>query len=639
MCGIAGYLNLDGRPASPVILKAMTDAIQHRGPDGEGQLIDGPLAIGHRRLAIIDLSALARQPMETPEGDQVLSYNGEVYNYRELRTELEALGHGFRSQSDVEVVLTALSQWGEAAVNRFNGMFALAHYCRRTRLLTLARDRYGIKPLYTARIGQTFLLASEVKVFLAHPDFSAAIDPDGLAEYLIFQNYLTDRTLFRDVRLLPAGCLLQLPLDGAGSESEPRRYWDFHFAERQDSFNRAEALEELDRLFVQAVSRQLVSDVPVSTYLSGGMDTGSIAAVASQQLGSMRSFTVGFDVSSVSGLEIAYDERARAERMSSFCGTEQYEMVLKAGDMERAMDTLVWHLEEPRVGQSYPNFYAAKLAGNFDKVVLSGAGGDELFAGYPWRYYRAMVNADFEDYAAKYFDFWQRLLPLESVDAVMAPLGGRAQVDPFALFKGVFADHANRLERPEDYVNHSLYFEAKTFLHGLLVVEDKLSMAHSLETRVPFLDNDLVDFAMALPARYKLADLGEAVRMNENQPGRKTTHYTRGGKLILREAMARHIPEEVANAAKQGFSGPDATWFRGQSIDYVRSLLLNPRAPLYDYLDYKTVHAMVSTHLEGRENRRLLIWSLIYLASWCGQFLGAGTAAVRPVRDASAASG
>ncbi|MCZ7594386.1 MAG: asparagine synthase (glutamine-hydrolyzing) [Hyphomicrobium sp.] len=394
-------MNLDGRPASPTILKAMTDALVHRGPDGEGQMVHGNVAIGHRRLAIIDLSPLARQPMVTRDGDLVLTYNGEIYNFRELRLDLEALGHGFRSQSDTEVLLEAIAEWGDDCVSRLNGMFAFAVLSRRERRLLLARDRFGVKPLYYVQAGRTFLFASEIKAFLAHPDFAAELDPDGLAEYMTFQNYMTDRTLFRGVRLLPAGCTLSVPL--TGSVEQPRRYWDFHFVEVDDCRSRAELLDELDHLFVQAVSRQLVSDVPVAAFLSGGMDTGSITAIASRQLPEMRTFTIGFDVSSASGLEIAYDERTKAERISALCGTEHYEMVLKAGDMERAIGKLVWHLEEPRVGQSYPNFYAAKLAGKFDKVVLSGAGGDELFAGYPWRYYRAAVSADFDEYAAKVF--------------------------------------------------------------------------------------------------------------------------------------------------------------------------------------------------------------------------------------------
>jgi asparagine synthase (glutamine-hydrolysing) len=340
----------------------------------------------------------------------------------------------------------------------------------------------------------------------------------------------------------------------------------------------------------------------------------------------MRSFTVGFDLSSASGLELPFDERERAERMSYLFRTEHYEMVLKAGDMERAMPRLMWHLEEPRVGQSYPNYYAAKLAGSFGKVVLSGAGGDELFAGYPWRYYRAVVNDDFEHYVAKYYDFWQRLVPSEALAKLLAPVGGEDLAGRSRdIFRSVFAHHASELTRPEDYINHSLYFEARTFLHGLLVMEDKLSMAHGLETRVPFLDNDLVDFAMRLPVSLKLGNLGEVVRLNENEPGLKTSKYferTRDGKLILRQAMAQVVPSEIAEGVKQGFSGPDASWFRGESIDYVKRTLLRDAA-IYQYLDRDVVANLLDDHFSGRENRRLLIWSLLCLEQWCASFLGA----------------
>jgi len=626
MCGIAGYINLDGKPASPVILKAMTDAIAHRGPNGEGQWVQGGVALGHRRLSIIDLSALAHQPMSTRDGALTLTFNGEIYNFRELRTELQACGRSFHSQSDTEVLLQAWAEWGEACIPRLNGMFAFAILDETRRQLHLVRDRWGVKPVYYTQVGRTLLFGSEIKAFLAHPDFKPEMDPDGLAQYLTFQNYLGDGTLFRNVRILPAGTTLTIPLDRL-EIGHPKRYWDYHFCEATSVPSRGELLEQLDALFVQAVSRQLVSDVPVAAYLSGGIDTGSITAVAARQLGDMRTFTIGFDVSSVSGMEIAYDERAKAERMSALCGTEHYEMVLKAGDMERAIDKVVWHIEEPRVGQSYPNFYAAKLAGKFDKVVLSGAGGDELFAGYPWRYYRSAGASDFDDYASRYFEFWQRLLPPGAVETVMAPLAGQFSPDQFSSFRAVFDNHQNVLTRPEDYINHSLYFEARTFLHGLLVVEDKLSMAHSLETRVPFLDNDLVDFAMTLPVRFKLGNLGEVMRLNENEPGRKAAVYasrTQDGKLLLREAMARHVPPDVSSAVKQGFSGPDASWFRGQSVDYVRRVLCTPRARLYDYLDYNAVQPLIADHLEGRHNRRLMIWSLICLASWCEQFLGGG---------------
>jgi len=625
MCGIAGVLELDGAPVSRVRLQAMADSLAHRGPDGEGLFTDGDLGFAHRRLAIIDLSPGGRQPMQTDDGRYVITYNGELYNYRELAAELQSLGRRFRSRSDTEVVLAAVAEWGVGALDRFNGMFAFAVWDRDRRELLLARDRYGVKPLYWARVGDTFVFGSEVKALLAQGAYRPAMDVEGLLEYFTFQNFLTDRTLFEGVRLLPAGSYLQLRAQPA-TELEPKRYWDFHFAEPDAVADKREYLEELNRLFVQAVNRQLVSDVPVSSYLSGGTDSGSIAAVAAGQLPNLRTFTVGFDMHSASGMETNFDERERAEHLSYLLQTEHYEMVLKAGDLERAMARLVWHLEEPRVGQSYPNFYAAQLASKFAKVVLAGAGGDELFGGYPWRYYRAVVNADFEDYVDKYYVFWQRLIPNTLLRRAFAPTWDRvSHLWTRDIFRDVFNDHADQLTRPEDYINHSLYFEARTFLHALLVVEDKLSMAHGLETRVPFLDNDLVEFAQRVPVGMKLGNLGDVVRLNENDPGPKTQMFfeqTRDGKLLLREMMERHVPSEVTQRVKQGFSAPDASWFRGESMAYVRRTLFEREPMLFEWLDADTIRSLVDEHLSGQRNRRLLIWSLLSVEEWCQTFLG-----------------
>ena len=623
MCGLAGVLDRSGEPASPIILKRMTDAIAHRGPDGEGHYIDGPLGLGHRRLAIIDLSAAGHQPMATEDGRFVIAYNGEVYNFNELRVELEAVGHRFHSRTDSEVVLKALAQWGEKAFNRFNGMFALALWDRQKKELLLARDRYGIKPLYYAQVGSKFLFGSEVKAILADPAYRTEMDREGLLEYLTFQNFFTDRTLFKDVRLLPQGSFLRVPAKGPAAA--PVKYWDYLFEEPEHPAADEEYVEELDRLFRQAVNRQLVSDVDVGAYLSGGMDSGSVTAIAARQLPYIKSFTCGFDLNSASGVERSYDERETAEYMSYLFKTEHYEMVLKAGDMERVMSRLAWHIEEPRVGQSYPNFYAAQLASKFVKVVLSGAGGDELFAGYPWRYYRAVVNDDFEHYVDKYYGFWQRLIPNADIKRVFKPIWPSVEgVWTRNIFRDVFLQHAPSLTRPEDYINHSLYFEAKTFLHGLLVIEDKLSMAHSLETRVPFLDNDLVDFAMKIPTRLKLGNLTEVIKLNENEPGSKTAKYfqkTRDGKLLLRKVMERHIPSVITDREKQGFSAPDASWFKGDSIDYVRRKLYQGHPRIYEFLDRDAVQSLTNEHLEGKQNRRLLIWSLLNLEKWCEKFL------------------
>jgi len=295
-------------------------------------------------------------------------------------------------------------------------------------------------------------------------------------------------------------------------------------------------------------------------------------------------------------------------------------MVLKAGDMERVLPSLAWHLEEPRVGQSYPNFYAAKLASKFVKVVLSGAGGDELFGGYPWRYYRAATSNNFEHYVDQYYGFWQRLMDDSHLQKLFAPIWSDVKhVRTRDIFRDVFQNHENRLERPEDYINHSLYFEAKTFLHGLLVVEDKLSMAHGLETRVPFLDNDLVDFAMRCPVGLKLNNLSEVIRINEKEPGDKQGKYflkTNDGKQILRDAMRAYIPQGIADGVKQGFSAPDASWFKGESIEYVRRQLMTGEPRLYAYLDGDATRGLVQEHLDGKQNRRLFIWSLLNVEQW-----------------------
>ncbi len=623
MCGIAGLIDLKKSAVSPAVLQRMTDAVAHRGPDGEGQWIEGNVGFGHRRLAIIDLSPAGHQPMVSADHRYVLSYNGEVYNYRELRAELEAMGYWFRSATDSEVVLNALAAWGTRALDRFNGMFAFSLWDRREKVLLLARDRYGIKPLYTCRFGDRFAFGSEQKAITAIPGFAAHPDKRALLEYFTFQNIFTERTLIEGIELLPAGHYATLDLSSPDPQLQRHQYWDFDFREPENPASDEEYREELDRLFRQAVNRQLVTDVELGSYLSGGMDSGSITAVAAQSFPWLKTFTCGFDLSSASGIELAFDERAKAEAMSYHFKTEHYEMVLKAGDMERCMPRLAYHLEEPRVGQSYPNFYAAQLASKFVKVVLSGAGGDELFGGYPWRYYRAVVNDSFDDYVDKYYHFWQRLVSNSELRQLFAPIWGEVEdVWTRDIFRGVFRHHEDAIASPETYINHSLYFECKTFLHGLLVVEDKLSMAHGLESRVPFLDNDLVDFAMRCPVRLKLNNLAEVVRVNENDLGDKQGRFfkkTKDGKQILRDTMGRFIPPDVTKAEKQGFSAPDASWFKGESIDFVRRTLLQRDAKIYQLLDADAVQRLVNDHLEGEQNRRLLIWSLLNLETYLAQ--------------------
>ena len=617
MCGIAGYLNFNGELASAVTLEKMAKAIAHRGPDGEGVYVDRQCGLSHRRLSIIDLSAAGKQPMVSADERFVLSYNGEIYNFQELRDTLEKKGHYFRSLTDTEVVLNALVEWGPSALENFNGMFALALWDRREQSLLLGRDRYGIKPLYYLQSNNEIIFGSEIKAILQHPSAQSVLNRKGLLEYLTFQNFFGEQTLFSNIKMFSAGCWLKTYVDAT---QEHEKYWDFNFEEPKNYLDGREYEEELNRLFVQAVSRQLVSDVPVGSYLSGGIDSGSIAAVASGKIDNLRTYTVGFDLNSASGIEIGFDERNAAEQLSYHFKSEQYEMVLKSGDMERCMKKLVWHMEEPRVGQCYPNYYAAQLASKFGKVVLSGVGGDELFAGYPWRYASASESSGFDDYITKYFALWQRLGPNPLLSKLLGPIWADVKnINTRDTFQNVYAGLERKKTGEENYVNLSLHFEAKTFLHGLLAVEDKLSMAHSLESRVPFLDNDLVNFAMALPVNLKLGKQENFKNSRNNEQG--IFQKTRNGKLIFREVARKHVPSQTAYEVKKGFSAPDESWYRGESLDYVVETLLSSNTKVHSFLDKKIIAQIVNEHLEAKKNNRLMLWSLLCLETWCGHFI------------------
>ena len=660
MCGIVGALSLNKPSVNVDYIKPMADKIAHRGPDDAGYLCfhtgarhnkkisfyqnltdekfkniedmlptiesnsaqrelhshDYDLYMGHRRLSILDVSYAGHQPMSDLSKNIWIAYNGEIYNFKELRIELEELGHRFKSQTDTEVIIYAYIEWGIECIKRFNGMFAFSLYDNFNKKFYLCRDRYGIKPVYYhITQDKTFIYASEIKSILEYKDYKSEVDKEALLEYFTFQNIFTNKTLHKDIQILEAGHYFEIDL--LSKEIEKKQYWDFDFSEPETIKDEREYIEELDRLFTQAVQRQLISDVPVGSYLSGGMDSGSITAIASNHFQKsndfLKTFTVGFDLSSASGMELSFDERAKSEYMSYMFKTEHYEMVLKSGDMERCMNNFAYHLEEPRVGQSYPNYYAAKLASKFVKVVLSGAGGDELFAGYPWRYYKAVNNDSFDNYIDKYYGFWKRLIPNKDIQNVFSPILKDTKVWTKDIFSIVFKTPVN-VQTPEEYINHSLYFEAKTFLHGLLVVDDKLSMAHSLETRVPFLDNDLVDFAQKIPVKFKLANLNKVIKMDENEIGKM--QKTNDGKVILRKAMSKYIPEDIHKAVKQGFSSPDNSWFKGESIDFVKAKLLNSDANIYKYMDKNATQRLINEHLSGKENRRLFIWSLLNFEEW-----------------------
>ncbi|HEX2037704.1 MAG TPA: asparagine synthase (glutamine-hydrolyzing) [Chloroflexota bacterium] len=600
MCGIAGTLTLDSEGAAPPLdpgtgvatpatLKGMAAQIAHRGPDAEGFLLESPAALASRRLAIIDLSDAGRQPLFNEDGSIGLVYNGELYNFQALRRTLIERGHRFRSATDSEVVVHAYEEFGPHCVRHFNGMFAFAIWDRRRRQLFLARDRFGVKPLYYTRLDGVLAIASEIKAFLALPSFRVEVDAEAMMEYFTFQNIFSDRTLFKGVHLLPSGTTLTVGADGA---ARSERYWTFNFyadADRGEQYY----VDGVRERFEEAVRRQLMSDVPVGCYLSGGMDSGSICAVASRQIPHLHTFTGGFHVGDVTGDEVFADERGAAEAMAVAMGTEHYQRLTQPHDMSRVMPRLIWHLEDLRVGSSYHNFDVARLASRFVTVVLAGTGGDELFAGYPWRYAHAAGAGDLGAFARRYAAYW----------SILVPDAGKAD-----FFAGTFAALARGFAAAEvvgdvlagaaegDPLNLALSFEARTYLQGLFLVEDKLSMAHSLESRVPFLDNDLVDFACAIPSHHKLRD--------------GTSKY------VLRRAMRGLIPDHILGARKQGFAPPEDAWYRRHALPYLRQILLSPRSLERGYFQPAAVHRTLEEHVAGTRNHKKLLWSLLCFEWW-----------------------
>jgi len=616
MCGIAGIINLNGQPVEIMNVKKMTDAIKHRGPDGEGQWTQNNVGLGHRRLAIIDLTDAASQPMFSKDGRFVLIYNGELYNYHELRKRLQTLGYQFQTNSDTEVLMAGLIIWEEAALKEFNGMFAFAFYDTHTKKMILARDRYGIKPLYYSFQDSVFTFCSEQKGINARSGFKKILDHEGLMEYLTFQNFFTDRTLTVNLKMLRAGHYIRIDTKTNFVES-PTEYWDFNFSSDLSPTSDQEYLEELDRLFRAACEKTLISDVEVGSYLSGGIDSSSITKLVALKNPNLQTFTVGFNLSNIFGDELEFDETELARETALSLRTRHHEFILSSKSVEDSLKSIVEHIEEPRVGQSYPNYYASKLASKHVKVVLSGAGGDELFGGYPWRYFRQNGSHEISSYAERYFHAWQRLMTSEEQRTLLKPIWRQvSSVDTFDIFKKILFESKITPQDDDGYINSAMYLEAKTFLHGLLIVEDKLSMSHGVETRVPFLENELVDFALRLPPRLKVKQELTMNHIDENFAGNKKEFFyikSKDGKLIFRKLAQKYLGPELGENKKQGFSAPDATWFRTRNRAFIEKTLFNSNNPLNDLFDVSIMKDLVNQHFNQIKNRRLFIWSLLYL--------------------------
>ncbi len=624
MCGIAGIFNLNGKAVAKNDLQQMAVAMRHRGPDGEGFFMEDAFGLAHRRLAILDISSKGDQPMASANGQWVIVFNGCIYNYLSLKKELQEKGYSFNSSSDTEVIVEGLSAYGVSFFERLDGMFAIAAWNTITKELWLSRDRYGVKPLYYFFANGVFLFASEIKAFLKHPSFKAEVNTDALNEYFTFQNLFSSHTLFKNVYLLPAATTIKVNTQTTSIINNT--WWDYDFTQPDNTISFDDAKNETERLLEAAVKKQLISDVPVGSYLSGGMDSGSVTTLAARQINNIHTFTAGFEMDGITGIESGYDERIEAAMMAEYNHTQHHEEIIGAGHLSKVLPKVVWHLEDLKVGMSYPNYYISKLASQYVKVCLQGTGGDELYGGYPWRYYRVFKSLDSKSFYNNYYEFWQRLVADEEKVQLFQP-GVFSRIDlqgPRKVFESVFSLNSTlQYNTPEQHIQNSLYFEIKTFLQGLFVVGDKLSMANGLEERFPFMDNELVNFAQTIPVKYKLANLELMKRLDENEAGNKIKKYEQytDGKNVLRQAMKDIIPEAVLNRKKQGFSAPDENWYRGPNAEYVKDLLLGNNIASAAYINPEYVKKIMDEHINKRINHRLLLWSLMCFEWWCRLFL------------------
>lgn len=623
MCGIAGIFNLNQEIVDRSVLKSMASKIAHRGPDGQGYFLNNNVGLAHKRLAILDTSNKGAQPMSSKNNKWTIVFNGCIYNFSELKQELKSKGHIFISETDTEVICEGLDEYGISFFEKLNGMFSIGAWNNETKELYLSRDRFGIKPLYYWFSGEILCFSSEIKAIIEHPKYKIDVDLDSLNEYFTFQNLFSFKTLFKGVSMLPPANSLKV--DASTTCIKHNSWWDYDFTKTDESMSFDYAKKETKRLFEQAVKRQMIADVPVGSYLSGGMDSGSITAIASKHVDRLPTFTCGFDMSETTGREANFDERKDAELTANHFKTEHFEQVMNAGDIKWSLPKLVYHLEDLRVGMSYPSYYISRLASKFVKVCLQGTGGDELFGGYPWRYYKVFDSISQKDFFDQYYDFWQRLVPDEEKKSLFTKkVYKKIDVnDPRTIFERVFTFNDKlKYDKPEEHINNSLYFEIKTFLPGLFIVGDKLAMAHGLEERFPFMDNDLVDFAMKIPVKHKLGNLDKEISQI-NSSNNKTISYKEfdDGKNVLRKAMSDFIPEKIINRKKQGFSAPDESWYRGENADYIKELLLSNNTACDKYINKKYIKKIVNEHIEKGINHRLLIWSFMNFEWWCRIFL------------------
>ena len=637
MCGIAGFVDKGdfSQEERTAILTRMCRAIVHRGPDDEGLQVDGPVALGMRRLSIIDLSG-GHQPMSGEDGTVSIVFNGEIYNYLELKRDLEARGHTFKTNSDTETIVHGYEEFSSSCVKHLRGMFCFAIWDEKARTLFLARDRVGKKPLYyTQTRDGSFVFGSELKSILEHPHFEREIDLEALDAYLTLGYVPDPLSIYRNVYKLPPGHTLTYSQGRVTLE----QYWDFEFA---PDLNRSEEsfAEELRPLLEDAVRARLVADVPLGAFLSGGIDSTTVVALMAKAMGQpVKTFSIGFR-------EDTYNELQYARLTAKKYGTDHHEFFVTPEICDVA-DELAWHLDEPFAdSSSIPTYIVSKLAREHVTVALSGDGGDELFGGYT----RYLVERDRRMFAQLPKVFRQNVmyplsfrlphgargrnllhnLALDPIDRYLDSVSVFTSMNRRLLYSedfqrklkglptvaGRFLEYAAQVKTGED-LDLLLYTDSKTYLPGdILTKVDRMSMAASLETRAPLLDQKLIEFVGQIPAGMKIV-------------GTET-------KAILKRAVKDLIPDEILNRGKQGFGIPIQKWINQELRGRIRDTLSDQITRQRGYFDYSYIELLLREHDRSRRDHSTSLWALFMLEPWHRRFLDSGSSG-QQVEPATAA--
>lgn len=645
MCGITGFLNVSQFKTldeMQTIVNQMSDCIIHRGPDDSGTWVDSRegIALGHRRLSIIDLSSEGRQPMHSFSGRYVITFNGEIYNFKKLRQKLELLGYTFRGYSDTEVMLTAIEEWGlEVALKSFNGMFAFALWDRKERFLHLVRDRLGEKPLYYGQIGNAFVFASELKALRNYPYFKAEVNRDSLALYLRYNCIPAPYSIYKDIFKLLPGTILTLNTRET-SLTTPTPYWSAKEVAEDGKLNpfsgtEEEAINQLDKLLRDAIGQQMIADVPLGAFLSGGVDSSAVVALMQvQSLRPVKTFTIGFN-------ETAYNEAEHARRVAKHLGTDHTELYVTPKQTMEVISNLSTLYDEPFSDSSQiPTFLVAGLAKQKVTVSLSGDGGDELFAGYNrylwaknvWEKAR-LIPPSIRQFGAncirtispQAWDFvfsnlepiiperYKQRLPGDKIYKLAEVFPSKTPEElyqrlvshwnhPEQVVLDVFepptaAYDSDKWAKLEDFTQWTMFLDLISYLpDDILVKVDRACMGVSLESRVPLLDYRLVEFAWKLPISMKIKN-GQ-------------------GKWLLRKVLYQYVPREIIERPKMGFGIPIDSWLRGPLREWAEELLDENRLRKEGFFNPEPIRQKWTEHIMGKRNWQYCLWDILMFQSW-----------------------